>query len=126
MTSLALVPPWKGFQQTKKSLSRSRRYSRGRKLQNAADTLPLSLCDEGAFYTVSVTIGTQPFQLVVDTASTDLWVMDTDCLFCVDTPNRYDSTNATPLFDNDDENYYESAGGGNLVSLFLPKKSQKL
>lgn len=115
MTSLPLIRPSSTLKVKEKRRSRFTRSTSGRKLQKAADALPLSLCDNELFI-VTVTIGTQPFQLVVDTASTDLWVMNTDCLFCVETPNRYDVTSATLLFDNDEDNYYESVNGGNVVS----------
>ncbi len=96
-------------------LARKNRKSR-RKAQAAAEAVPLTPCDDDMpFYTVGVTIGTQPFQLVVDTISTDLWVTSQDCVDCIETPNRYDATNATPLFDNALENMYESVTGGDQV-----------
>lgn len=104
---------------TKKERSLSgaiRRNKSRRNLQKAADTLPLTRCDDDAtLFTVTVTIGKQPFQLVVDTASTDLWVTAQECEDCIQTPNRYDVTDATPLYENVLENVYDSISAGNQV-----------
>ena len=116
MTSLSLSSPKK-----ERSLSVAIKRNKSRRnVQKAADTLPLALCDDDAsLFTVSVTIGTQPFQLVLDTASTDLWVTAQDCEDCIQTPNRYDVTDATPLYENVLENVYESISGGNQVRTLM-------
>lgn len=124
MTTLPLTRPTRQSSSsralTKKRGSASTFRTKRRTLLNAAVALPLSLCDDDSLYTVTLKIGTQSFQLVVDTASTDLWVMDQDCLFCMESPNRYDITNASLLYDNDDDNYYESVSGSDQVrSLFF-------
>lgn len=114
MTSLSLA-----IIKKERSLNVATRRNKSRRgLQKAADTLPLAMCDDDAsLFTVSVTIGMQPqpFQLVVDTASTDMWVTAQGCDGCIETPNRYDRTNATPLYDNVLENVYQSVSGGSQV-----------
>ncbi|GAX11686.1 hypothetical protein FisN_7Lh054 [Fistulifera solaris] len=109
--------------ETIETMIRARKNQKSRRQAQAnADALPLEPCDDDMpLYTVSVTIGTQPFQLVVDTTSTDLWVTSQDCVDCIETPNRYDATNATPLFDNALENMYESVTGGDQVAGLLYK-----
>jgi cathepsin D len=72
---------------------------RGRSVSRRANTAGISLVNQDGdqSYFVTITVGTpgQPFNVVLDTGSSDLWLATTDCVSCPSSTPLYDPTKSS-------------------------------
>ncbi|KAK0462521.1 aspartyl protease [Desarmillaria tabescens] len=82
--------------------------SQSRRAGKRQSTAGIGIVDQNtdASYFATVDIGTpaQPFNVILDTGSADLWVADTNCLSC---------SSSTPLFNSQSSSTLQTASGSN-------------